>query len=154
VFTISPSSRSAEVEREPGLAGRRGPDDRHDRRRRRGARRARHAVSLAAIGADSGSGLLWCHGGDREDEFDEDLGPDDPTYEPAPPYWFPGTRMPDEAPPDRAHPSRAGRRSPRLRGPARLHADLPPGGRLVMLVVFGLPVVFYVIRLVQDLGVR
>jgi len=25
--------------------------------------------------------------GIREDEFDEDLGPDDPTYEPAPPYW-------------------------------------------------------------------
>ena len=86
----------------------------------------------------------------REDEFDEDYGPDDDT----PPYWFPGTRMPDEARriglthhvPDGALLDFAG--------------ALDPGKRLhrvtawVMLVVFGLPVVFYVIRLVETIGLR
>jgi hypothetical protein len=90
----------------------------------------------------------------REDEFDEDYGLDDPARDPAPPYWFPGTRMPDEA-------RRIG-----------LSHHVPEGalldfaGRLdssrtyhrvvawVMLVVFGLPVVFYVIRLVENLEVH
>ena len=33
----------------------------------------------------------------REDEFDEDFGPDDPALEPAPPYWVPGNGMPADA---------------------------------------------------------
>ena len=82
----------------------------------------------------------------REDEFDEDYGPDDDT----PPYWFPGTRMPDEARriglthhvPDGALLDFAGRLDS-TRASHRMVA-------WVMLLVFGLPVVFYVIRLVQD----
>jgi hypothetical protein len=88
--------------------------------------------------------------GVREDEFDEDYGPDDDT----PPYWFPGTRMPDEARriglshhvPDGALLDFAGR----LDSTRPFHRAVA----WVMLVVFGLPVVFYVIRLVQDLGVH
>lgn len=90
--------------------------------------------------------------GIREDEFDEDFGPDDPPDDLAPPYWFPGTRMPDEA-------RRIG-----------LTHHVPDGALLdfvghldstrtyhrvvawVMLAVFGLPVLTYVIRLVQYLG--
>ena len=82
----------------------------------------------------------------REDEFDEDYGPDDDT----PPYWFPGTRMPDEA-------RRIG-----------LTHHVPDGALLdfatrldssrtshrivawVLLVVFGMPVVLYILRLVLD----
>ena len=90
--------------------------------------------------------------GVREDEFDEDYGPDDASHDPAPPYWFPGTRMPDEARriglthhvPDGALLDFAGRLD-----------STRPSHRVVawvMLLVFGLPVVFYVIRLVQDLG--
>ena len=82
----------------------------------------------------------------REDEFDEDYGPDDATTRP--PYWFPGNRMPDEARrmglthhvPDGALLDFAGRLD-----------STRPNHRIVawvMLVVFGLPVVFYVIRLV------
>jgi hypothetical protein len=92
--------------------------------------------------------------GVREDEFDEDYGPDDPVHSPAPPYWFPGTRMPDEARriglthhvPDGAL----------LDFATRLDSNRPYHRAVawVMLAVFGMPVVFYVIRLVQDLGVH
>jgi hypothetical protein len=83
--------------------------------------------------------------GVREDEFDEDYGPDDDT----PPYWFAGQRMPDEARriglthhvPDGALLDFAG----------RLDSTRPSHivAAWIMLVVFGLPVVFYVIRLVE-----
>ena len=88
--------------------------------------------------------------GIREDEFDEDYAPDDDS----PPYWFPGTRMPDEARriglthhvPDGALLDFAG----------RLDSSRPyhRAAAWVMLVVFGLPAVFQVIKLVQELGVR
>jgi hypothetical protein len=89
-------------------------------------------------------------GGVREDEFDEDYGHDDPPGAVAPPYWFPGNRMPDDA---------------RRMG---LTHHVPDGALLdfagnldssqlkhrvvawVMLVVFCLPVFFYVLRLVLD----
>jgi hypothetical protein len=91
------------------------------------------------------------------DEFDEDPEPD-PAYGPgqeaAPPYWFPGTRLPDEARriglthhvPDGALLDFAGR----LDSTRTYHRVVA----WVMLAVFGLPVVFYVIRLVQDLAVH
>ena len=90
----------------------------------------------------------------REDEFDEDFGPDDPADDPAPPYWFPGTRMPDEARriglthhvPDGALLDFAGRLDSR-RTYHRVVA-------WVMLAVFGLPVVFRVIQVAYDLGVH
>jgi hypothetical protein len=86
----------------------------------------------------------------REDEFDEDYGPDDPAHDPAPPYWFPGTRLPDEARriglthhvPDGALLDFAGR----LDSTRTYHRVVA----WVMLVVFGLPVLFYVIRLVLE----
>jgi hypothetical protein len=86
----------------------------------------------------------------REDEFDEDYGPDDDT----PPYWFPGARMPDEARriglshhvPDGALLDFAGR----LDSSRTYHRVVA----WVMLAVFGLPVVFRVIQLVSDLGVH
>jgi hypothetical protein len=91
--------------------------------------------------------------GIHEDEFDEDLGPDDPAHDPAPPYWFPGTRMPDEARriglthhvPDGAL----------LDFATKLDSSRPYHRAVawVMLVIFGLPVVFHVIGLVHDLGV-
>ncbi|HEX3932674.1 MAG TPA: hypothetical protein VHW64_18405 [Nocardioides sp.] len=92
--------------------------------------------------------------GALEDEFDEDYAPDDPAHDVAPPYWFPGTRMPDEARriglthhvPDGALLDFAGHLDP-TRTYHRVVA-------WVMLVVFGLPVIFYVIRLAQDLGVH
>jgi hypothetical protein len=92
--------------------------------------------------------------GQGVDEFDEDFGPDDPAYDPAPPYWFPGTRMPDEARriglthhvPDGALLDFASKLDP--------HSPYHRAVAWVMLAVFGLPVVFHVIRLVQDLGVH
>ena len=92
--------------------------------------------------------------GVREDEFDEDFDPDDPADDPAPPYWFPGTRMPDEARriglthhvPDGALLDFAGH----LDSTRPYHRAVA----WVMLVVFGLPVVFYVIRLFQTLGLH
>jgi hypothetical protein len=87
-----------------------------------------------------------------EDEFDEDHRLDDAGTEVAPPYWFPGTRMPDEARriglthhvPDGALLDFAGRLDP-----ARpFHRAVA----WVMLAVFGLPVVFYVIRLMETIG--
>jgi hypothetical protein len=88
------------------------------------------------------------------DEFDEDWDLDDPPGDVAPPYWFPGTRMPDEARriglthhvPDGAL----------LDFAARLDSSRPYHRAVawVMLVVFGLPVLFYVIRLVGDLRVH
>jgi hypothetical protein len=89
-------------------------------------------------------------GGVREDEFDEDWGHDDPAEAMAPPYWFPGNRMPDDARrmglthhvPDGALLDFAGKLdSSRLKH--RIAA-------WVMLVVFSLPVFFYVLRLVLD----
>ena len=131
-----------EVERQAGLAGRGRPDDGDDRRDGR-----------LGHGAQSGSGESrrarprWCACRSvREDEFDEDYGPDDD----APPYWFPGNRMPDEARriglthhvPDGALLDFAGR--------ARLVADLTHRVvAWVMLASSCMPVVFYMIRLVQ-----
>jgi len=84
------------------------------------------------------------------DEFDEDFELEDVTVEPAPPYWFPGGRMPDDA---------------RRMG---LTHHVPDGALLdfashldssrpfhravawVLLVVFGGPVVIYVVQLVHD----
>jgi hypothetical protein len=83
----------------------------------------------------------------EQDEFDEDYGHDDDS----PPYWFAGNRMPEGA---------------QLMG---LTHHVPEGaildfaGKLdssktthrvaawVMLVVFCLPVAFYVLRLVLDI---
>ena len=87
----------------------------------------------------------------REDEFDEDFGPDDPAHDPAPPYWFPGNQMPADAQrmglthhvPDGALLDFAGKLdSSRLKH--RIVA-------WVMLVVFCMPVAGYVFRLVVDL---
>jgi hypothetical protein len=83
--------------------------------------------------------------GIREDEFDEDYAPDDDT----PPYWYPGTRLPDEARriglshhvPDGALLDFAGRLDSR-RTYHRVVA-------WVMLGVFGFPAIGYVIRLVD-----
>ena len=88
------------------------------------------------------------------DEFDEDLEPDDAALEPAPPYWFPGQTMPGEARrmglshhvPDGALLDFAGRLDSRR----PFHRAVA----WVMLLVFGLPVVFRVIGLVQDLGLH
>ena len=82
-----------QVERETALAGRGRPHHGHDRR----DRRARHGPPVWQVGI--GRARAYCGGMRevREDEFDEDFGLDDATSEPAPPYWFPGTRMPDEA---------------------------------------------------------
>jgi hypothetical protein len=86
------------------------------------------------------------------DEFDEDFDLDDATYEPAPPYWFPGNRMPDDA------------RRMGLTHHVPAGALLDFAGHLdstrpshraaawVMLAVFGLPVVFLVIGVVRNLG--
>ena len=79
----------------------------------------------------------------REDEFDEDYGPDDD----APPYWFPGRRMPDDAQrmglthhvPDGALLDFAGLDSAR---PAT-------GMAWVLLVVFCMLIVLYVVRLAE-----
>lgn len=78
---------------------------------------------------------------------DEDHGPDDDT----PPYWFPGQHLPEDARrmglnhsvPDGALLDFAGR----LDSTKPLHRITAWG----MLVVFGMPVVFYVLRLVRDL---
>jgi len=84
------------------------------------------------------------------DEFDEDFDLDDATYEPAPPYWFPGNRMPDDA------------RRMGLTHHVPEGALLDFAGRLdstrpfhravawVMLAVFGGPVVIYIVQLVRD----
>jgi len=86
----------------------------------------------------------------RADEFDEDYGPDDPAHDPAPPYWFPGNAMPADAQrmglthhvPDGALLDFAGKLdSSRLKH--RIVA-------WVMLVVFCMPVFFYVLRLVLE----
>jgi hypothetical protein len=84
--------------------------------------------------------------GVHEDEFDEDYGPDDD----APPYWFPGQRMPDEARriglshhvPDGALLDFAGKLDSR-----RLKHRIVAW---VMLVVFCMPVFFYILRLVLE----
>jgi hypothetical protein len=88
--------------------------------------------------------------GTVDDEFDDDYSPDDD----APPYWFPGAQMTDEARriglthhvPDGALLDFAG----------RLDSNRPyhRAAAWVMLAVFGLPAVFQAIRLVQELGVH
>jgi len=83
-------------------------------------------------------------GGDHLDEFDTDHGPDDDT----PPAWFPGEHLPGDARrmgltaavPDGALLDFAGA----LDGSKRLHRITA----WVLLVVFGLPVVFAVLRVV------
>jgi hypothetical protein len=85
-------------------------------------------------------------GGVREDEFDEDYGHDDDS----PPYWFPGNRMPEDAHrmglthhvPDGALLDFAGK----LDSSQLKHRV----AAWVMLVVFSLPVFFYILRLVLD----
>jgi hypothetical protein len=82
----------------------------------------------------------------REDEFDEDYGYDDE----APPYWFPDYRMPADAQrmglthhvPDGALLAFAGKLDSR-----RLKHRITAW---VMLVVFSLPVFFYILRLALD----
>jgi hypothetical protein len=84
--------------------------------------------------------------GGREDEFDEDYGPDDD----ATPYWFPGNRMPADAQlmglthhvPDGAILDFAGKLDP-----SRLKHRI---AAWVMLVVYCLPVFFYMLRLALD----
>lgn len=79
---------------------------------------------------------------------DEDRGLDDDT----PPYWFAGQHLPEDARrmglnhsvPDGALLDFAGR----LDSTKPLHKLTA----WVMLVVFGMPVVFYVLRLVRDLA--
>lgn len=81
----------------------------------------------------------------REDEFDEDYGPDDD----APPYWYAGQTMPAEAQriglshhvPDGALLDFAGR----LDSTRPFHRAVA----WVLLVVFAMPVVLYVVRLVE-----
>ena len=80
---------------------------------------------------------------DQVDEFDEDYAPDDD----APPYWFPGQHLPEDARkmglnhsvPDGALLDFAGN----LDGAKPLHRITA----WVLLVVFGLPVVFAMMRL-------
>jgi hypothetical protein len=82
----------------------------------------------------------------REDEFDEDFAPDDDT----PPYWFPGNGMPADAQrmglthhvPDGALLDFAGKLDSR-----RLKHRIVAW---VMLVVFCMPVFFYILRLVLE----
>jgi hypothetical protein len=82
----------------------------------------------------------------REDEFDEDYGPDDDLA----PYWFPGQTMPTDARriglshhvPDGALLDFAGR----LDSTRPFHRAVA----WVMLVVFGMPVVLYIVRLALD----
>ena len=86
----------------------------------------------------------------RADEAwdDEDRGPDDDS----PPYWFAGQHLPEDARrmglnhsvPDGALLDFAGR----LDSTKPLHKITA----WVMLVVFGMPVVFYVLRLIRDLS--
>ncbi|MDQ3485853.1 MAG: hypothetical protein M3445_10660 [Actinomycetota bacterium] len=79
------------------------------------------------------------------DEYDEDYAPDDDT----PPYWFAGGHLPDHARrmgltqhvPDGALLDFAGS----LDGSKRGHKITA----WALLVVFGLPVFFYVLRLLQ-----
>ena len=82
----------------------------------------------------------------RVDEFDEDYGPDDDS----PPYWVPGNAMPADAQrmglthhvPDGALLDFAGKLdSSQLKH--RIAA-------WVMLVVFSMPVFFYILQLVLD----
>lgn len=90
----------------------------------------------------------------RGDEFDEDWDLDDPPAHVAPPYWFPGTRMPDEARRmGLTHHVPAGAL---LDFAARLDSSRPYHRAVawVMLAVFGLPVIFYVIQLIEDLPVH
>ena len=82
----------------------------------------------------------------REDDFDEDSSVDESV-----PYWFPGTRLPEEARriglthhvPDGALLDFAGA----LDSTKPLHRVTA----WVMLAVFGLPVLLYVLRLVLEL---
>jgi hypothetical protein len=86
--------------------------------------------------------------GVREDEFEEDYGPDDDSS----PYWYPGQTMPAEARriglshhvPDGALLDFAGR----LDSTRPFHRAVA----WVMLVVFGMPVVLYIVRLALDVG--
>jgi hypothetical protein len=71
------------------------------------------------------------------DEFDEDFDLDEHTHEVAPPYWFPGTRMPDGALLDFAG---------RLDSRRPFHKAVA----WVMLLIFGGPVVIHVVLLVRD----
>jgi len=86
------------------------------------------------------------------DEFDEDFDLDEVTYEPAPPYWFPGARMPDEA--RRMGLTHHVPEGALLDFAGRLDSTRPAHkiAAWVMLVVFALPAVLQAIRLVADLG--
>jgi hypothetical protein len=84
----------------------------------------------------------------REDEFDEDYSPDDDLA----PYWFPGQTMPTDARriglshhvPDGALLDFAGR----LDSTRPFHRAVA----WVMLVVFGMPVVLYIVRLAIEVA--
>jgi hypothetical protein len=84
----------------------------------------------------------------REDDFDEDYGPDVETA----PYWYPGQTLPAEAQriglshhvPDGALLDFAGR----LDSTRPFHRAVA----WVMLAVFGTPVVLYIVRLAIDVA--
>ena len=83
------------------------------------------------------------------DEYDEDFSGDDAAVDVAPPYWFPGQHLPAEATamglthhvPDGALLDFAGS----LDAANAKHRMVA----WMLLVVFGLPVLFYVLRLVD-----
>jgi hypothetical protein len=85
--------------------------------------------------------------GVREDEFDEDYSPDSDLA----PYWFPGQTMPAEA--RRIGLSHHVPEGALLDFAGRLDSTRPFHRAVawVMLVVFGLPVVLYAVRLVEAL---
>jgi hypothetical protein len=81
----------------------------------------------------------------REDEFDEDYSPDSDLA----PYWFPGQTMPHEA--RRIGLSHHVPEGAILDFAGRLDSARPSHRAVawVLLVAFGLPVVLYVVRLVE-----
>jgi hypothetical protein len=81
----------------------------------------------------------------REDEFDEDYSPDSDLA----PYWFPGQTMPSEA--RRIGLSHHVPEGAILDFAGRLDSSRPFHRAVawVLLVAFGLPVVLYIVRLVE-----
>ena len=79
--------------------------------------------------------------------YDEEYGDEN-----TPPSWFPGGHLPDGRAPDGPDPPRARGRAARLRGQARRAKPLHRITAWALLVVFGLPVVFAVLRLLDALA--
>ena len=85
------------------------------------------------------------------DEYDEDVVGDDPGAGTAPPYWFAGQHLPQDA-------SRMGLSHHVPDGALLDFAGSLDGAKArdrfaawLLLVVFGLPVVFYVLRVIDAL---